>query len=84
MRDPTGSRGSPVPIHWVRPDDAVRDLQAGLGRWRGREATRSVRWYWRGVSGEPSEETVAVSLTVGEAEALARVLLAAPVEGARR
>ncbi|MGH3319837.1 MAG: hypothetical protein ACRDN9_06580 [Streptosporangiaceae bacterium] len=63
---------------WVRADEVVRGLQSALARWRGGDACRSVRWYWRGVSGEPSEETVAVSLTVSEAEALIRVLAAVP------
>ncbi|MGH3321203.1 MAG: hypothetical protein ACRDN9_13690 [Streptosporangiaceae bacterium] len=61
---------------WARADDAVRELRLALAQWRGREAARSVRWYQRGVGGEPSEEVVSLALTVGEAEALARLLVA--------
>ncbi|MGH3318851.1 MAG: hypothetical protein ACRDN9_01505 [Streptosporangiaceae bacterium] len=66
---------------WARADDAVRDLRLGLAAWRGVDAGRSVRWYHRGVSGEPSDEVVSLALTVSEAEALARHLHALPRRG---
>ncbi|MGH3320366.1 MAG: hypothetical protein ACRDN9_09325 [Streptosporangiaceae bacterium] len=63
---------------WARADDAVSELRLAVAKWRGRDADRSIRWYHRGVSGEPSEEVVSLALTVGEAEALARHLWTLP------
>ncbi|MGH3321246.1 MAG: hypothetical protein ACRDN9_13935 [Streptosporangiaceae bacterium] len=63
---------------WARADEAVSGLCLALAKWRGHDAGRSVRWYHRGVSDEPSEEVVSLALTVGEAETLARHLLAFP------
>lgn len=62
---------------WHRANLAVADLRGVLGAWRGNGyAAKDVCWHHRGVSGRVSTEVVSVTLTVPEAETLARWIAA--------